>query len=561
MRMPEPAVQRSCAGCAGGAPCAACDEQEPAIHRMPATLGDGFSVPDSVVAGLGAGAPLDANARAYFEPRFGRDFGAVRVHTGPAAARSAEGVRARAFTLGRDVVFGAGEYAPHTRSGHWLLAHELTHIVQGGDQVIRRYEGFEHQAFGDEYLDGLMAFLATDRGEHWARSLGFDPGALRGQIRRDPLFRGGQIRLRYERSAETGRLHPVELTPGEVIALMGDFYETWEQLAAAPESELDAIRSIMAREHGGTISAAEAAVEYEQATGGRYLGLAERNDPHFAHLSRERSQEESQEEAQRESQDDRIRGNRQEWRRLHELAIAEAQAAGRQGSDARFHRAMLIDAAAGHFLTDAYAAGHLLDKSRVLAAITLHLASNPARAANPQMQLYLAVVDVAGKMPQLVLKNLHDRLNREGFWVTNARGARWRTFGDDHLQYARETQRMAALAVFQSRQQLQVARGGGSPNPDDIEALMPDDDTIRRATQRAIRHIPNAVAEVESLMYRNRALAPTQFGGVVGSIVESNLSTIASPAREQQVLDVIESANRAGFPDAVAPQFTLFSWQ
>ena len=73
-------------------------------------------------------------------------------------------------------------------------------------------------------------------------------------------------------------------------------------------------------------------------------------------------------------------------------------------------------------------------------------------------------------MPQLVLKNLHDRMNREGFEVRNARGMRWRTFGDDHLALAKETQRVAALAVFQSRQQIYAARGGTSPDADEIEA-------------------------------------------------------------------------------------------
>src|SRR5215213_2527738 len=59
-----------------------------------------------------AGAPLDDSARAFFEPRFGHDFGSVRVHANREAAESAGGISARAYTVGSHIVFGAGEYAP-----------------------------------------------------------------------------------------------------------------------------------------------------------------------------------------------------------------------------------------------------------------------------------------------------------------------------------------------------------------------------------------------------------------------------------------------------------------
>jgi hypothetical protein len=78
---------------------------------------------------------LPATVRSYYEPRFGRDFSGVRVHTGGEAADSARGLRARAFTLGSDIVFGPGHYAPQTGDGQRLLAHELTHVVQQGGAV------------------------------------------------------------------------------------------------------------------------------------------------------------------------------------------------------------------------------------------------------------------------------------------------------------------------------------------------------------------------------------------------------------------------------------------
>jgi hypothetical protein len=76
------------------------------------------------------GQPLDAGTRAFMEPRFGQDFSQVRVHTGSRAAESAQAVNALAYTVGRNVVFGTGQYAPGTNEGGRLLAHELTHVVQ-----------------------------------------------------------------------------------------------------------------------------------------------------------------------------------------------------------------------------------------------------------------------------------------------------------------------------------------------------------------------------------------------------------------------------------------------
>jgi hypothetical protein len=64
------------------------------------------------------------------EPRFGHDFSQVRVHTDAKAAESAQAVNALAYTVGRDIVFGMGKYAPETSAGHRILTHELTHVVQ-----------------------------------------------------------------------------------------------------------------------------------------------------------------------------------------------------------------------------------------------------------------------------------------------------------------------------------------------------------------------------------------------------------------------------------------------
>ncbi|MGR9053344.1 MAG: eCIS core domain-containing protein [Gammaproteobacteria bacterium] len=93
------------------------------------------AAPGITGAGLswGAGRPLPDPVRFFFEPRFGRDFRDLRIHSDAKAAESARSVGARAYTLGKDIVFAQDEYQPYTRSGRRLLAHEMTHVVQQSD--------------------------------------------------------------------------------------------------------------------------------------------------------------------------------------------------------------------------------------------------------------------------------------------------------------------------------------------------------------------------------------------------------------------------------------------
>lgn len=128
-------LQRQCA-CGqhspGGGECEACREKgEKTLQRSAIGAVTTDTVPTIVHKVLNAPSqPLDAGARAYMEPRFGHDFSRVRVHTGSMAAESARAVNARAYTVGHDVVFGAGKYTPATTAGRALIAHELTHVVQ-----------------------------------------------------------------------------------------------------------------------------------------------------------------------------------------------------------------------------------------------------------------------------------------------------------------------------------------------------------------------------------------------------------------------------------------------
>jgi uncharacterized protein DUF4157 len=131
MRMPAPEVSVVAGSPQISRKSAACGEEvelqtKPAEPR--AAGGEAPGILHEVLRSPGQ--PLDPASRAYFEPRFGHDFGHVRVHTDPTAAVAARTVAAHAFTVGRHIVFGESQYAPYGATGRHLLAHELTHIVQ-----------------------------------------------------------------------------------------------------------------------------------------------------------------------------------------------------------------------------------------------------------------------------------------------------------------------------------------------------------------------------------------------------------------------------------------------
>ncbi|MEK6210041.1 MAG: DUF4157 domain-containing protein [Pseudomonadota bacterium] len=135
-----------------------------ALLNEPAAKAD---VSQTVATGTSSGGTaLPGSARHYFEPRFGQDLGQVRVHTDAAAAASARSLGARAYTFGRDIAFGAGEYDPDAAAGRRLLAHELTHVVQqdrSEEGVVRRApqaEKADAAASRAEYLAKVEAAIA-----------------------------------------------------------------------------------------------------------------------------------------------------------------------------------------------------------------------------------------------------------------------------------------------------------------------------------------------------------------------------------------------------------------
>jgi outer membrane protein OmpA-like peptidoglycan-associated protein len=130
----------------------------------------------------GGGTLLEPSVRAPLEARLGHDFSHVRVHADAGAARAAAALDARAFTIGRDIVLGAGHYAPGTEAGRRLLAHELTHVAQQADGPVRLQRDAEDPARFTRVHERL--FERTPSGgtpRPWRAASGADRGSA-GEI-------------------------------------------------------------------------------------------------------------------------------------------------------------------------------------------------------------------------------------------------------------------------------------------------------------------------------------------------------------------------------------------
>ena len=150
-------VQRSCTLC----------EEEQLLLRK--TSQEGKKTNRATAADIRSatqgGEPLDPQSRTFYEPRFGRSFEDVRVHTDGLSGQLAQDINARAFTVGNHLVFGYDEYQPETSSGQQLLAHELVHVVQqdqSGQRIQRWPLDGEMVTLTAAYQSGDITFSSGD---------------------------------------------------------------------------------------------------------------------------------------------------------------------------------------------------------------------------------------------------------------------------------------------------------------------------------------------------------------------------------------------------------------
>lgn len=163
-------------------------------------------------AGLPSGGqPLPRPVRDFMEPRFGADFSAVRIHTGPQAAQASRQLNAAAFTVGHQVFFGAGAWQPDSGAGRELIAHELTHTIQQGAAPQVQRSPLAIQQHGSPSVQRLGVADALD---YFAEQASLLPG-----FRLFTLVLGANpINLRaVDRSAANLLRAVVELLPGGAL--------------------------------------------------------------------------------------------------------------------------------------------------------------------------------------------------------------------------------------------------------------------------------------------------------------------------------------------------------
>jgi hypothetical protein len=186
---PSRLLQRKCA--CGGTPgvvgmCRVCRRKRLGLQRYATDQIERSEVPPIVHEVLQSpGKPLDAATRTLVESRFGHDFSQVRVHTDGQAVKSARAVNAVAYTVGRDIVVGAKEYAPSTLAGLRLLSHELVHVLQQGNPAVGVRAAISIGPSGDDaeqQADQVANEVAT-----YGRTLGRMLRSTRTHLQRDVL--------------------------------------------------------------------------------------------------------------------------------------------------------------------------------------------------------------------------------------------------------------------------------------------------------------------------------------------------------------------------------------
>jgi hypothetical protein len=278
------------------------------------------------------------------------------------------------------------------------------------ERRLLRWDSFEHRALGDTAAGGPRALITLQ-----CHDRDFPERA-------DPSRWPSAWRMLLGRaSAAQIRVATRGLTYGEVVALSGDLYASFIDSSGRARSIFDALDIAPLAEIVRLIpliySSSTSTSELQDATGGRYLALAEQNVSHFSNVP----------VGQR---------NIDVWRAMHRDAIMLAQQAG---ADARFsNRAWGTNAAADHFLTDAFSAGHLRTPRAVLLA--------------------------QGALGNVESKILHDLDNTYGVEVTNRRGDAWTAYGDDKLFSPEnaENLRRALVAVNLSKRDISDAIAQGT---------------------------------------------------------------------------------------------------
>jgi Domain of unknown function (DUF4157) len=454
------------------------------------------------------GQPLDAMTRNFLEPRFGHRFGEINIHNDSEAESLSSHFHAHAFTHGNDIFFSAGKFQPATDSGIHLLVHELLHVMQfqkNGIFDAKQSENpngsseAEARSASKEILTGrnigsISSEAATvNKWESDEHIDAVDGAAARlGQIGQENDA-AAQIRTRIELA------NGINLTAGEVTALMGDFYGSFDQHGFNAENSFELMnradptemrRLIAAMRHDASVREARArgdehlgeptsSNEYEEITEGRngnpqgvshgstrgglsFMQLADRNSNHFS-------------SAQSTGNDNNI-GTYQQF---HTMALEAAQ----QGDQ---NRARALEASAMHYLTDRFSAGHNFNKDEAM--------EQSGRSG--------LLVDTRNNAGVLAV---HDLFNEQGISMENHLGNHWNGFGDNHWHDTMNepNRQHTSEAVYASYRELSGVLSGENSSTD-----------VARHGYSALEVIPafNPARQVEA---NHRAANPVSTGTIM----------------------------------------------
>ncbi len=482
-------------------------------------------VPAPGVNGAGESG-FDPAVRARMEGLFGEDFGDVNVHTNAAETKA---MGAQAFARGRDIYFAEGAYAPDTADGQFLLGHELAHVVQqrGSTATTQR------KAVGPSSTSGLEA--EADRVGRCIAAGRSVVGAIVGRASASDgvqLFGTGEHRKVGDRvEDEGGNTERVELADGysisygEMVAMAGDFFASIDQMrkfakrpgpGVGTREEIEYVRNVKVNDKSSD-GYSEAVIAAADA---RYYKLAGQNQGHFLDPNGGESLKDRARAAPvsmsfygedgdfdftdtvYEMPANGVAG----YHRNHFDAIKEAYRAGKQGGTV--DAALAVEAFGGHYLTDAFASGHVRTERVAItdywnakvphfidasvekmvfgmldeAQKKLHVGPIGLPLPIPDMVKSMAKKDEAeakirakltGKefgFGDLVSGALHDRDNANGVDVTIA-GEDAVLYGDGHMDH--RTADHAAHALRVSRKDVMSAFAAGKAGESAKQMLRP----------------------------------------------------------------------------------------
>jgi hypothetical protein len=455
----------------------------------------------AAMAPTGGGAQMPAPLRNKMEGSFGADFSSVRVHEGGQASN----LGALAYAQGDDLHFAPGQYQPDSQSGQALIGHELAHVVQQRDgRVAAPGQAKGAPVVADQGLEDEAdrAGQAAARGEPARISSSATPGAAMPKLVGQPIqLFGSQEHQSLGNNATNNASYNVggaaddnfQLTHGDLVALNGDYFlagpgtttaggrgqqDDIFHLAARPGNRgqvagtrdeviwaLKIVRSNDARfAQGGPWSTYVFSDAVKNAVNERYQRLAAANTTHFA-APRGRDAN-----GQPNPSPEGSAGN--SYRSTHETALRMAFQAGQRRE--AIDRAMAMEAAGHHYLTDAFSAGHLRTPTGSLreywgakyplfwynlrhkmaldTAVRMNAQSNNATTfigtVNQMYEVISQQIEaMAASLPAVTLGDLlskvfHDHDNEQGLDVQGG----GRVYGDDNLDNPDPRNRTRSLA-------------------------------------------------------------------------------------------------------------------